>query len=147
MIFDKARMARLSGLMTESKGGIKNSMADQFGGGKEDKEQFLDGEVSTADHDLHEGEDDEAVMPEAEEAEEGMHHVEARRKKGHDDEEEMDEASLRRMIRNEMKAAKQDMEEEKAEEAAVREAVRREIRSVLRSRGVSLGGTGFGFKR
>jgi hypothetical protein len=33
------------------------------------------------------------------------------------------------------------------EEQAVREAVRKEIRSVLRSRGVTLGGTGFGFKR
>lgn len=147
MIFDKVRMAKLSGLMTESKGGIKNSMADQFGGGKEDKEQFLDGEVSTADHDLHEGEDDESVMPEADEAEEGMHHVEARRKKHHDDDREMDEASLREMIRKEMSMAKKEVEEAAKEEQEVREAVRREIRSVLRSRGVSLGGTGFGFKR
>lgn len=146
MIFDKARMAKLSGLMTESKGGIKNSMADQFGGGKEDKEQFLDGEVSTADHDLHEGEDDEAVMPEADDSDEGMHHVEARRKK-HQDDEEMDEASLREMIRKEMSMAKREVEEAAKEEKEVREAVRREIRSVLRSRGVALGGTGFGFKR
>lgn len=130
MIFDKARMAKLSGLMTESKGGIDDAMADQFGGGKEEGDPWLDGEVTTEGDMSAEGE----MMPEVDD------------KMGEADK-EMDEASLREMIRNEMAAAKKEMEEEKHEEEAVREAVRREIRSVLRSRGVSLGGTGFGFKR
>jgi len=134
MIFDKARMAKLSGLMTESAKGIKDPMADQFGGGDDEGDPWLDGEVTTEgaaeDGDsMHEVEDDT--------------HMEARRKKGDDDEEK----AVREMIRNEMKAAKKEMEEEKKEEEAVREAVRRELRSVLRSRGVTLGGTGFGFKR
>lgn len=126
MIFDKARMAKLSGLMTEGKKGIDDPMADNFGGGKEEGDPWLDGEVSTADHDLHEGETDEEVMPE-----------------GDMDEEE----AVREMIRTEMRKAKQQMDDEKNEEKAVREAVRKEIRSILRSRGVTMGGTGFGFKR
>jgi hypothetical protein len=39
------------------------------------------------------------------------------------------------------------MEQEQVEERAVREAVRKEIRSVMKSRGVTLGGLGHGFKR
>ena len=143
MIFDKARMAKLSGLMTESSHkGIKDAMADQFGGGKEDGDPWLDGEVTTEGA-YDEGED----MIHTEDAmggmdsEEGMDHkpMEARRKKGEDAEEK----AVREMIRTEISKAKQDMEEEQT----VREAVRKEIRSVLRSRGVTLGGTGFGFKR
>ncbi len=139
MIFDKARMAKLSGLMTESSHkGIKDSMADQFGGGKEEGEPWLDGEVSTADHDLHEGDHAEDAMDEMEEEP-----MEARRKKGEDDEEK----AVREMIRTELRKAKKDMDAEKVEERAVREAVRKEIRSVLRSRGVTMGGVGPGFKR
>ena len=142
MIFDKARMAKLSGLMTESSHkGIKDSMADQFGGGKEEGEPWLDGEVSTAEHDLHEG--DESDELEEQDEEEGMGHMEARRKKSSDDE----EAAVREMIRTELRKAKKDMDVEKQEEQAVREAVRKEIRSVLRSRGVTMGGVGPGFKR
>ena len=48
MIYDKARMAKLSGLMTESSHkGIKNSMAHNFGGGKEEGDPWLDGDVTT----------------------------------------------------------------------------------------------------
>lgn len=142
MIFDKARMAKLSGLMTESSHkGIKNSMADQFGGGKEEGEPWLDGEVSTAEHDLHEGDENEDLAEQEEE--EGMGHMEARRKKSEDDEEK----AVREMIRTELRKAKKDMDVEKKEEQAVREAVRKEIRSVLRSRGVTMGGVGPGFKR
>lgn len=140
MIFDKARMAKLSGLMTESSHkGIKDAMADQFGGGKEDGEPWLDGEVTTEGA-YDEGED-MMHMEDAMDGEEGMDHepMEARRKKSEDAEEK----AVREMIRTEISKAKQDMEEEKT----VREAVRKEIRSVLRSRGVTLGGTGFGFKR
>ncbi|NDD92678.1 hypothetical protein EBZ37_11385, partial [bacterium] len=89
MIFDKNRMAKLSGLMTESSHkGIKDSMADQFGGGKEGKEQFLDGEVTTEG--VYE---DEEMM--GEQDDEGSHAAEARRKRGHDDEEK----AVREMIR------------------------------------------------
>lgn len=140
MIFDKVRMAKLSGLMTESSHkGIKDAMADQFGGGKEDGEPWLDGEVTTEGA-YDEGED-MMHMEDAMDGEEGMDHepMEARRKKGEDAEEK----AVREMIRTEISKAKQDMEEEQT----VREAVRKEIRSVLRSRGVTLGGTGFGFKR
>ena len=135
MIFDKARMAKLSGLMTESSHkGIKDAMADQFGGGKEDGDPWLDGEVTT----------------EGAEEEEGMIHMEqsdedevAHEGKDAEESEVDEEKAVREMIRTELRQAKQDM----AEEQAVREAVRKEIRSVLRSRGVTLGGTGFGFKR
>lgn len=125
MIFSRDRIAKLSGLMVEGKDGSDKAkaMADNFGGGKIEDEKFLNGEVSTADHDLHEGEEDENVMPEADE--------------------EAEEAAVREMIKSELKAAKEEMKEE----MAVREAVRKEIRSVLRTRGVTLGGTGFGFKR
>ena len=127
MIFDKARMAKLSGLMTESSHkGIKDAMADQFGGGKEEGEPWLDGEVTTEGA-YDEGED----MIHTEDAMGGM------------DGEDAEEKAVREMIRTEISKAKQDMEEEQT----VREAVRKEIRSVLRSRGVTLGGTGFGFKR
>lgn len=128
MIFDKNRIAKLSGLMTEGKDGSDKAKAQagHFGGGKIEGEQFLDGEVSTADHDLHEGDEDESVMPE-----------------GDADE----EAAVREMVKAELEGAKKEMEAEMKEEQAVREAVRKEIRSVLRSRGVTLGGTGFGFKR
>ena len=144
MIFDKARMAKLSGLMTESSHkGIKDPKADQFGGGDAEGDPWLDGEVSTADHDLHEGEEEESVMPEGDEEEEGK--MEARRKKDHG--EDVEEAAVREMIRTEMRRAKKEMDAEKQEEQAVREAVRKEIRSVLRSRGVAMGGTGWGFKR
>jgi hypothetical protein len=51
------------------------------------------------------------------------------------------------MIQAELAAAKNEVRAEMREEQAVREAVRKEIRSVLRSRGVTLGGTGFGFRR
>jgi hypothetical protein len=134
MIFDKARMAKLSGLMTEgSHKGIKDPMADQFGGGDDEGDPWLDGEVTTEgteeDGDMMEEMDDEPM--------------EARRKKGHGDEEK----AVREMIRKEMRAAKKEMDEEKQEEEAVREAVRREIRSVVRSRGVTMGGLGWGFKR
>ena len=130
MIFDKNRIAKLSGLLTESSHkGIKNSMANQYGGGKEEGDAWLDGEVTTeGSHD-----DDESMMH-MEDAMGGMEgdmddetHMEARRKKGDADEE------------NEVR--------DKKEENAVREAVRKEIRSVLRSRGVTVGGLGFGFKR
>lgn len=132
MIFDKARIAKLSGLMTESSHkGIKDAMADQFGGGKEDGDAWLDGEVTTEGaHD-----EDESVMPEGDDGDGNVH-------------DNMDEeAAVREMIRTEMRRAKKEMDAEKQEEQAVREAVRKEIRSVLRSRGVTLGGTGFGFKR
>ncbi len=137
MIFDKNRMAKLSGLMVESSHkGIKDSMADQFGGGKEEGDPWLDGEVTTegAHDDLEEMDDM---------GDEGMDHMEARRKKGDDEEEK----AVREMIRTELRKAKKDMDVEKQEEQAVREAVRKEIRSVLRSRGVTMGGVGPGFKR
>lgn len=138
MIFDKARMAKLSGLMTEgSHKGIKDPMADQFGGGKDEGDPWLDGEVTTESV-AEEGLGDH--LPEGDEVDGKM---EARKKKGHDDE----ETAVREMIRTEMRKAKKELDAEKAEENAVREAVRKEIRSVLRSRGVALGGTGFGFKR
>ena len=125
-------MAKLSGLMTESSHkGIKDAMADQFGGGKEEGEPWLDGEVTT------EGAYDEGEnMMYTEDAMDGTEDdtMEARRKKGEDAEEK----AVREMIRTEISKAKQDMEEEQT----VREAVRKEIRSVLRSRGVTLGGTG-----
>ncbi len=148
MIFDKARMAKLSGLMTESSHkGIKDPMADQFGGGKEDGEPWLDGEVTTEG--MHGDDGDEARegmmhMEDAMDGEEGMDRVpmEARHKKGKNGEDD-EEKAVREMIRTEISKAKKDM----AEEQTVREAVRKEIRSVLRSRGVALGGTGFGFKR
>jgi len=153
MIFNKARMAKLSGILTESKKGIKDSMADQFGGGKEEGDPWLDGEVTT------EGtEEDESSMMNELDDDEDM-------KEG--DEEELDEVSLRRMIRSALSEAKKEMMDKKKakgkakgkfpakakgkddedEEKAVREAVRSEIKSVLRSRGVTLGGTGPGFKR
>ena len=140
MIFDKVRMAKLSGLMTESKGGIKDPMADQFGGGKEEGDPWLDGEVTT------EGSHEEGdMMPELDDKAEGEDpHMEARKKKGHDDKEE---EAVREMIRKELNMAKKEMKQEKREEEAVREAVRKEIRSVLRSRGATLGGVGPGFKR
>lgn len=135
MIYDKARMAKLSGLMTESSHkGIKNSMAHNFGGGKEEGDPWLDGEVTT------EGALDEDDNVEGEEGKEPM---EARRKKGDDNE----ETAVREMIRTELRKAKKDVVEDKKEENAVREAVRKEIRSVLRSRGVAIGGTGVGFRR
>jgi hypothetical protein len=145
MIFDKNRMAKLSGLMVESSHkGIKDSMADQFGGGKEEGDPWLDGDVSTADHDLHEGDESEEAMSEQDDDDEGMAHMEARRKKNDDEDEEK---AVREMIRTELRKAKKDMDAEKKEEQAVREAVRKEIRSVLRSRGVTMGGVGPGFKR
>ena len=130
MIYDKARMAKLSGLLTEtSHKGIKNSMANQFGGGKEEGDPWLDGEVTT------EGADDdsnESIM--RTEGEDGM---------GDGDEEK----AVREMIRTELRKAKKGADADKKEENAVREAVRKEIRSVLKSRGVTIGGTGFGFRR
>jgi hypothetical protein len=157
MIFDKARMAKLSGLMTESKGGIKDPMADQFGGGKDEGDPWLDGDVTTEG--AH-GDDDEGMMhmEDSMDSMEGMDHepmearrkkgedahMEARRKKGHDNGEE---DAVREMIRTELRKAKKDLDDEKAEESAVREAVRKEIRSVMRSRGATMGGVGWGFKR
>ena len=146
MIFDKNRMAKLSGLMVESSHkGIKDAKADQFGGGKEEGDPWLDGDVTTEG--AYDGEDDEGMMhmEDAMDGEEGMGHepMEARRKKGDDEEEK----AVREMIRTELRKAKKDMDVEKGEEKAVREAVRKEIRSVLRSRGVTIGGTGPGFKR
>ena len=139
MIFDKNRIAKLSGLLTESSHkGIKNSMANQYGGGKEKGDALLDGEVTTeGSHD-----DDEDMMH-MEDAMGDETHMEARRKK--DDAEEENE--VRNMIRTELRKAKKDMDTEQVEEKAVREAVRKEIRSVLRSRGVTVGGFGHGFKR
>jgi hypothetical protein len=142
MIYDKARMAKLSGLMTESSHkGIKNSMANQFGGGKEEGDPWLDGEVTTEGS--YDEDDNESMMHT--EGEDEMDHkpMEARRKKGDDDEEK----AVREMIRTELRKAKKGVDAEKKEENAVREAVRKEIRSVLKSRGVTVGGTGFGFKR
>jgi hypothetical protein len=120
MIFDKDRFAKLSGLMVESKDGSDKAKAkaSDFGGGKLDKEQFLSGEVTTEGH----GEEDGENV---------------------DEDSDMEEAAVREMIQAELSAAKEEMKEE----MAVREAVRKELRSVLRSRGVTLGGTGFGFKR
>jgi hypothetical protein len=143
MIFDKARMAKLSGLMVESSHkGIKDAKADQFGGGKEEGDPWLDGEVTT-EGDM--GPEEGDMMPEVDDKMEADEPPtkEARRKKGHDSEED----AVREMIRNEMRNAKKDLEKEQAEEKDVREAVRKEIRSVLRSRGVTMGGTGWGFKR
>jgi hypothetical protein len=137
MIFDKARMAKLSGLMVESKTkGIKDPKADQFGGGAVEGDPWLDGEVTT------EGSYEEGnMMPELDDKSEGEDpHMEARRKKSSEEDEEK---AVREMIRTEMRAAKAEMEEE----SAVREAVRREIRSVMKSRGVTIGGLGWGFKR
>ena len=129
MIYDKARMAKLSGLMTESSHkGIKNPMAHSFGGGKPEGDPWLDGDVTTEGAD----EEDEGKMM----------HTES------EDEDNMDEEkAVRNMIRTELRKAKKDMDDEKKEENAVREAVRKEIRSVLRSRGVAIGGTGVGFRR
>jgi len=146
MIFDKVRMAKLSGLMTESSHkGIKNPMAGQFGGGKEEGDPWLDGDVTTEGS--HDGEDDVSMMhtEDAMDGEEGMGHepMEARRKKGDDEEEK----AVREMIRTEIRKAKKDMDAEKKEEQVVREVVRKEIRSVMKSRGVTMGGTGWGFKR
>jgi hypothetical protein len=140
MIFDKARMAKLSGLMTESSHkGIKDAMADQFGGGKEEGDAWLDGEVTTEG--AHDEADDEGMMhKEQADEDEAKKPMEAR---GSHDDDADEEKAVREMIRTELRKAKVEMEEEKA----VREAVRKEIRSVLRSRGVTLGGTGFGFKR
>ena len=143
MIFDKNRMAKLSGLMVESSHkGIKDPKAHNFGGGKPEGDPWLDGEVSTAEHDLHEG-DESDDLDEQDDDDEGMAHMEARRKKGEDDEEK----AVREMIRTELRKAKKDMDVEKQEEQAVREAVRKEIRSVIKSRGVTMGGLGWGFKR
>lgn len=143
MIFDKARMAKLSGLMVESSHkGIKDPKADQFGGGKAEGDPWLDGEVTT-EGDM--GADEGNMMPEVDdktEADEPA--MEARHKKKDDDSEEK---AVREMIRNEMRAAKKELEKEEKEEKDVREAVRKEIRSVLRSRGVAMGGVGWGFKR
>ena len=131
MIFNRDRMAKLSGLMVEGKDGSDKAKAkaSDFGGGKVEDELFLNGEVTTES-----AEGDDADMTE-----------------GGDDVTEADEESaVREMIQAELSAAKKEMEEEMKEEQAVREAVRKEIRSVLRSRGsrgVALGGTGFGFKR
>ena len=135
MIFNRDRIAKLSGLMVESKDGSDKAKAKagDFGGGKIEDELFLNGEVTT-----------ESVYEE-EDTMEGS--------------EEDEEAAVREMIQTELSAAKKEMEAEVKEEQAVREAVRKEIRDVLRSRGasraaprgaprgVSLGGTGFGFKR
>ena len=141
MIYDKARMAKLSGLMTESSHkGIKNSMAHNFGGGKEEGDPWLDGEVTT------EGALDEDDNVEGEEGI-GKEPMEARRKKGDGDGDDDEEKAVREMIRTELRKAKKDVVEDKKEENAVREAVRKEIRSVLRSRGVAIGGTGVGFRR
>ena len=141
MIFDKARMAKLSGLMTEtSHKGIKDPMADNFGGGSDEGDPWLDGEVTT------EGTYEEGDVMHGDgmdETEDEIPTKEARRKKGEEDEEK----AVREMIRKEMQAAKKEMDEEKQEEEAVREAVRREIRSALRGRGVTMGGLGWGFKR
>ena len=146
MIYDKARMAKLSGLMTESSHkGIKNSMAHNFGGGKEEGDPWLDGDVTTEGA-YDEGDEGNMMhMEDAMNGEEGMGHepMEARRKKGDDDEEK----AVREMIRTELRKAKKDVVDDKKEENAVREAVRKEIRSVLRSRGVAIGGTGVGFRR
>lgn len=134
MIFNRDRIAKLSGLMVESKDGSDKAKAKagDFGGGKIEDELFLNGEVTTE-------------SAEEEETMEGS--------------EEDEEAAVREMIQTELSAAKKEMEAEVKEEQAVREAVRKEIRDVLRSRGVtrvaprgaprgvSLGGTGFGFKR
>ena len=144
MIYDKARMAKLSGLMTESSHkGIKNSMAHNFGGGKEEGDPWLDGEVTTEG--AYDEDENMMHMEDAMNGEEGMGHepMEARRKKGDDDEEK----AVREMIRTELRKAKKDVVDDKKEENAVREAVRKEIRSVLRSRGVAIGGTGVGFRR
>ena len=129
MIYDKARMAKLSGLMTESSHkGIKNPMAHSFGGGKPEGDPWLDGDVTTEGAD----EEDEGKMM----------HTES------EDEDNMDEEkAVREMIRTELRKAKKDADVEKKEENAVREAVRKEIRSVLKSRGVAIGGTGVGFMR
>ena len=129
MIYDKARMAKLSGLMTESSHkGIKNPMAHSFGGGKPEGDPWLDGDVTTEGAD----EEDEGKMM----------HTES------EDEDNMDEEkAVRNMIRTELRKAKKDVVDDKKEENAVREAVRKEIRSVLRSRGVAIGGTGVGFRR
>ena len=123
MIYDKARMAKLSGLMTESKGAKGPTDGHEFGGGDKEGDPWLDGEVTT------EGSYDE-------ENEGNMMHNES-------DEEE----SVREMIRTELRGAKKEMEKEQVEEQAVREAVRKEIRSVMKSRGVTLGGLGHGFRR
>lgn len=146
MIFDKNRMAKLSGLMVESSHkGIKDAKADNFGGGKEEGDPWLDGDVTTEG--AYDGKDDEGMMhmEDAMDGEEGMDHepMEARRKKGDDDEEK----AVREMIRTEIRKAKKDMDTEKKEEQVVREVVRKEIRSVMKSRGVTMGGMGWGFKR
>ena len=146
MIFDKARMAKLSGLMVESSHkGIKNPMADQFGGGKDEGDAWLDGEVTT-EGDM--GPEEGSMMPEVDdktEADEPA--MEARHKKHNGKNGDKEEEAVREMIRKEMRAAKKELDEEQKEETAVREAVRKEIRSVLRSRGTTMGGVGWGFKR
>ena len=122
-------MAKLSGLMTESSHkGIKNPMAHSFGGGKPEGDPWLDGDVTTEGADA----EDEGKMM----------HTES------EDEDNVDEEkAVRDMVRTELRKAKKDMDDEKKEENAVREAVRKEIRSVLKSRGVAIGGTGVGFRR
>ena len=109
--------------MTESKGAKGPTDGHEFGGGDKEGDPWLDGEVTT------EGSYDE-------ENEGNMMHNES-------DEEE----SVREMIRTELRGAKKEMEPEQVEEQAVREAVRKEIRSVMKSRGVTLGGLGHGFRR
>ena len=139
MIFDKARMAKLSGLMVESSHkGIKDPKADQFGGGKAEGDPWLDGEVTT------EGDMGPEVDDKTEADEPAM---EARHKKHNGKNGDKEEEAVREMIRKEMRAAKKELDEEQKEETAVREAVRKEIRSVLRSRGTTMGGVGWGFKR
>ena len=120
-------------------------MAHNFGGGKEEGDPWLDGDVTTEGA-YDEGDEGNMMhMEDAMNGEEGMGHepMEARRKKGDDDEEK----AVREMIRTELRKAKKDVVDDKKEENAVREAVRKEIRSVLRSRGVAIGGTGVGFRR
>lgn len=160
MVFDKSRMAKLSGILTESKKGIKDAMANQFGGGKEEGDPWLDGEVTTEGAE----EDDESMMHELDDEDESMmNEMDEDEVCESDEDEDMNEAALRRMIRSALNEAKKEIDDKKAkakkakakkakakkddEEKAVREAVRSEIRSVLRSRGITMGGTGWGFKR
>ena len=176
--------------MTESKHkGIKDAMADQFGGGKEDGDAWLDGEVTTEGMEeeeggmMHEedmdqtdeGKDDELdetslrsmIRGALSEDKKEMDKEKAKKKKAAEkaktearkkkkDDEELDEASLRRIVRDAISEAKKkkakkkkddEDEDEDLDESSIRESIRQELTSIFKSRGVTLGGTGWGFKK
>lgn len=136
-MFSKDRFEKLAGLGGSSSGmlnegkqvGIKDPKADHFGGGKVQGDPWANGKVTTEG-----AEDEEFQTSEAKEEEECS--------EGQDE-----ETQVREMIRNELKSVKQEMHKEKVEEAALRTEIRRQIKETLKSKRISLGMTGPGFKR